>query len=228
MHETHRSVVRLHAVSDDARHRSIPLYSEMQRMLTELAADFARPNSNVYELGCATGTALPALHRGVAGSVQFIAADNSEEMLTHCRERLAPVSRERRVEYVRADLNCGMTLRNASVVLMVLSLGAVQPFSRVPLMADIHRGLNDAGCLLLVEWMSDRDSLFNNLFANYCVERRRRSGFNARLAERRVCVDDLLVPYSLAENRELLNRAGFRSVEVFFKWYGMCGMIAVK
>jgi tRNA (cmo5U34)-methyltransferase len=200
----------------------------MQRMLAELAADFARPKTSVYELGCATGTVLPALHRSLAGGVQFIAADDSEEVLTHCREKLAPVSRERHVEYVRADLNGGIALRNASVVLMVLSLGAIRPFSRAPLMADIHRGLNDAGCLLLVEWMSDRDSLFNNLFASHCVERRRRSGFNARLAEQHVCVDDLLVPYSLAENRELLNRVGFRSVEVFFKWYGMCGMIAVK
>lgn len=32
----------------------------------------------------------------------------------------------------------------------------------------------------------------------------------------------------LWENGELLPRAGFRSVEVFFKWHDFCGMPAVK
>jgi len=32
----------------------------------------------------------------------------------------------------------------------------------------------------------------------------------------------------LWENEELLQRAGFRSVDVFFKWYNFCGMLALK
>ena len=38
-------------VFDDMVSRSVPFYSEMQRMITELAADFAEPGSCVYDLG---------------------------------------------------------------------------------------------------------------------------------------------------------------------------------
>ena len=38
----------------------------------------------------------------------------------------------------------------------------------------------------------------------------------------------MLVPYRLEENRELLTRAGFRTVDVFFKWFNFCGIVAVK
>ena len=38
----------------------------------------------------------------------------------------------------------------------------------------------------------------------------------------------MLIPYRLEENRELLLRTGFRSVDVFLKWFNFCGMVAVK
>ena len=47
-------------VFDDMVDRSVPFYGEIQRMITELAADFAVPGTNLYDLGCSTGTTLVA------------------------------------------------------------------------------------------------------------------------------------------------------------------------
>jgi tRNA (cmo5U34)-methyltransferase len=38
--------------------RSAPFYGEMQRMMAELVADYAKPVTDVYDLGCATGISL--------------------------------------------------------------------------------------------------------------------------------------------------------------------------
>jgi tRNA (cmo5U34)-methyltransferase len=46
---------RTAAVFDDMLVRSVPFYTELQRMSGELAADFAVPGSNLYDLGCSTG-----------------------------------------------------------------------------------------------------------------------------------------------------------------------------
>ena len=46
-------------VFDDMVTRSVPFYVEMQRMVMELAADFATPGSCVYDLGCVTCTTAP-------------------------------------------------------------------------------------------------------------------------------------------------------------------------
>jgi len=43
------------APSDEER---LAFYDEIQRMSCELAADFAMPGTNLYDLGCATGTTL--------------------------------------------------------------------------------------------------------------------------------------------------------------------------
>ena len=45
-------------VFDDMVVRSVPFYIEMHRMIGELTKDFAVKNTNVYDLGCSTGTTL--------------------------------------------------------------------------------------------------------------------------------------------------------------------------
>ena len=45
--------------------RSIPQYAELQRMIGELASEFATPDSRVYDLGCSTGLTLKSLDRTV-------------------------------------------------------------------------------------------------------------------------------------------------------------------
>ena len=38
--------------------RSVPFYQEIQRMIADMATDFATEGSNIYDLGCSTGNTL--------------------------------------------------------------------------------------------------------------------------------------------------------------------------
>ena len=58
-------------VFDDMLSRSVPFYGEIQRMIAELALDIVEPGSNVYDLGCSTGTTMLLLDRASAGGRQF-------------------------------------------------------------------------------------------------------------------------------------------------------------
>src|SRR6266498_3025238 len=73
------------SVFDDMVVRSVPFYLEIQRMMTEMAADFAVPGTNVYDLGCSTGTTLVNLDKVLTPDISFIGIDESEEMLKKCR-----------------------------------------------------------------------------------------------------------------------------------------------
>ena len=45
-------------VFDDMVTRSVPFYIEMQRMISELAGEYAMSGSSIYDLGCSTGTTM--------------------------------------------------------------------------------------------------------------------------------------------------------------------------
>ena len=77
------------SVFDDMVSRSVPQYGEIQRMLAELAAYFATAGSNIYDLGCSTGTTLALVHGALPVKANLIGVDNSAEMLEKCRAKLA-------------------------------------------------------------------------------------------------------------------------------------------
>src|SRR6185436_18620200 len=110
------------SVFDDMLMRSVPFYEEMQRMISEMATDFAADGSQIYDLCCSTGNTLIHLDGYVPKGIKFIGVDSSEEMLHRCRQKLAASKFDRAHELVCADLNKGVHIANASMVLMVLTL----------------------------------------------------------------------------------------------------------
>jgi tRNA (cmo5U34)-methyltransferase len=216
-------------VFDDMVSRSVPFYGEMQRMIVEMARDFAMPQTAVYDLGCSTGTTLGALHPSLDPSVHFVGVDDSPEMLAKCRSKLEQSGVDRRVDLQCLDLNDGAPSENASLVMMILTLQFIRPLRRERLIGDIYRGLNPQGGLLLIEKVLGEESLFNRLFIKYYYDMKRRNGYSdMEIAQKREALENVLIPYKLLENRELLLRTGFREVDVFFKWYNFCGIVAVK
>ena len=216
-------------VFDDMLGRSVPFYAEMQRMIGEIAGDFGVAGTNVYDLGCSTGNTLLHLDRTLPSDVKVIGVDYSPEMLDRCRAKLTESGVRRPYELRRADLNQGVCIENASMVLMVLTLQFVRPLYRDALIRAVLEGLNENGCLILVEKVHGEDSIFNRLFIKYYYEMKKRQGYSEmEIAQKREALENVLIPYKLMENREMLLRAGFRYCDVFFKWYNFSAMIAVK
>jgi tRNA (cmo5U34)-methyltransferase len=216
-------------VFDDMVTRSVPFYLEIQRMITEITADFAVPGTRIYDLGCSTGTTLINLDKVIPAEVDFIGIDNSEEMLLKCRSNFEANGVKRNYELLYKDLNRGIEIENASVVVMCLTLQFIRPLYREKLVEEIHRQLNTNGCFILIEKVLGEDSLFNRQFIRYYYDFKRRNNYNdMEIAQKREALENVLIPYKLMENRELLLNKGFRFVETFFKWYNFCGMIAVK
>lgn len=220
---------RTAGVFDDMVGRSVPFYHEIQRMTTELAADFAVPNTNLYDLGCATGTTLIACEPFVDPSVRFVGIDNSAEMLEKARVKLDALPSKRERSLVLGDLHDELTIENASVVILTLTLQFVRPLHRERLVRTVVEGLNPQGCVILVEKLTENDTMFNRLFIKYYYEMKRRHGYSElEIAQKREALENVLIPYHYEENEALLRHCGLSKVQTWFRWYNFCGMIAVK
>jgi tRNA (cmo5U34)-methyltransferase len=216
-------------VFDDMVSRSVPHYEEMQRMVCELAEDFAEPHTNLYDIGCSTATTLLTLDSIIDPSVKFIGFDNAPDMLEKARQKIACKNTQRLIDLRIADLHQGLHMENANVVMMLLTLQFIRPLYRERVMQMIYSGLNDRGCLLLIEKLTSEDTTFNRLFIQHYHEFKRRNGYSdIEITKKREALENVLIPYRLEENMLLLKETGFRHVEVFFRWYNFCGIIAVK
>ena len=216
-------------VFDDMLSRSVPLYSEAQSMAVQLALNFVQKKSAVYDIGCSTGNVLKMLSSLIHDdSVKLIGLDNSPEMIKEAHKKLKSLH-DNRIELVESDICENFSIDNASVIIMNYILQFVRPLYRETLIRKLYKGLNENGCLILVEKVLEKESLFNRLYIDLYYQYKRRRGYSDKeIAQKREALENILVPYKMGENIELLKSCGFSKVNLFFKWFNFAGIIAVK
>jgi tRNA (cmo5U34)-methyltransferase len=216
-------------VFDDMVTRSVPFYVEIQRMISELAGEYAVKNSFIYDLGCSTGTTLVNMNATVPTEIKFIGIDDSNEMLEQCSENLKRNGFKREFDLKWGNLNRGVEIKDASVVILCLTLQFIRPLHRLKLLREIRNGLIDGGCLILVEKILAEESILNRNFIKYYYDFKKGNHYSEmEIAQKREALENVLIPYKLTEDQELLLEAGFSHTEVFFKWYNFAGIIALK
>jgi tRNA (cmo5U34)-methyltransferase len=214
---------------DDMIVRSVPLYDELQRMMVELAARFVQKRSNVYDLGCATGTTVRLMSKAIADqTVRLYGLDNSVEMIKKARQRLAQL-RDPRITFVLQDLRSPFMLVKPSVIVMAFTLQFLKPLDRRTLIQLVHDSLRPNGCFILSEKVLGTDSLINRVMSDFYYDFKRRNRYSElEIAQKRQALENVLIPYRLDDNIRLLYECGFPVVEIFFKWFNFAGLVAVK
>lgn len=216
-------------VFDDMLDRSVPQYRELQRMISELGGEFALPGTRVYDLGCSTGVTLMGLDRSVHPEAEIIGVDHSQAMLDKARGKLTEAGASDRITLTAADLNEGLAIENASVVVLNLTLQFIRPLNREKLLHAVADGLRPGGALILVEKVLGNSSPTNRLWIKLYYEMKKRNGYTEmEIARKREALENVLIPYRVDENMEMLQRAGLADTDIFFKWYNFAGFLSVK
>jgi len=220
-------------VFDDMVSRSVPFYDEIQRIQAGLVMDFLPAESGVVcDLGCSTGTTIAhlATHPDSPASAHFIGFDNSEPMLDKARNKLSEQINAGRVSLNFADLSCLAELPDCDVVILNWALQFVRPIGREGLLKTVFTALKPGGILLLSEKILVTDTVLNRLYIDHYLQfKKSQSGYtDIENQRKREALENVLVPYRLDENYELLERAGFKHRDTYFQWFNFVCIIAVK
>ncbi|MBF13880.1 MAG: carboxy-S-adenosyl-L-methionine synthase CmoA [Legionellales bacterium] len=217
-------------VFDDMVSRSVPFYRETHQMAVDLAKRFVQPETEIVDLGCSTATLLINAQRVVdTPKISFIGVDNSKSMLSEAKRKTKEAGYDKSTVFVEADIEKELPFSNASVVFMNYTLQFIRPLHRERLVSAINERLCPGGCLVILEKVLSEHSVFNRMYIDIYHEFKRNAGYNdEEIARKRESLENIMVPFRVGENIELMTRAGFGTVDMFFKWYNWVGYIAVK
>lgn len=220
------------AVFDDMVSRSVPFYGELQRMLSDLCVQFLpEQDGKVCDLGCSTGTTIDLIlsNPQCPPSTHGYGVDNAQAMLDQARDKLAPHVTAGRVTLMQADLDSDLQLPPVNVVLMNWTLQFVRPIHREGLLKRIQGALRPGGALLMAEKVLVEDSLLNRLYIELYYRYKARQGYTTEEIQRkRESLENVLVPYRVEENVQLLQRCGFTTVDTCFRWFNWAAFVAIK
>jgi len=224
---------RVAKVFDNMVSRSVPFYNEVQRIQSDLVMDFLPEDSGVVcDLGCSTGTTIEHLtkHQKCPESTRFIGYDNSDSMLDKARDKLSEQIAAGKVSLMTADLSRLPQLPPCNVVILNWTLQFVRPIDREQLLKNIYEALKPGGIVLLSEKILVNDPVLNRLYIDHYLHfKTSQSGYtDVENQRKREALENVLIPYRLDENYELLERAGFDRIGTYFQWFNFACIIAVK
>ncbi|HMV35410.1 MAG TPA: carboxy-S-adenosyl-L-methionine synthase CmoA [Turneriella sp.] len=217
-------------VFDDMVSRSVPFYREVLRMTAELAHDFYQPGTQIYDLGCSTGALLPHIEEQFAGlPYLYTGIDNSDDMILKANLHCPRInSGAMKAEFSVADI-AAVNFEPASVFVSNYTFQFLKPLARQALLRRIYTALASDGCLLLSEKCLEDSADVSRLYADHYHAMKARNGYSElEIAEKREALENVLIPFRVSENIEMLREAGFNPVSIFFKCYGFTSFLALK
>jgi len=216
-------------VFPDMIKRSVPGYATITHMVGQLAERYAQAGSYCYDLGCSLGAATLAMrHRIQAADVSIIAVDNSPQMIERCEWVIAADSNEVPVELRCEDLQT-TAVADASVVVMNFTLQFVPLAERDALIQRIFAGMRRGGVLILSEKLKFDNPHHQQLMDELHDYFRKTNGYSElEIARKRSALENVLIPESLTQHHQRLERCGFTGTELWFQCFNFASLLAFK
>ena len=178
------------SVFPDMINRSVPGYATVVGMTGALAAQHARPGSQIYDLGCSWGASLLSVAREPAcDRCELIGIDNSESMLEQASNHLAQFPEAKRIQLQYADV-LDTPLHNASVVIMNYTLQFIPTEEREGLLKRIRETMMPGDVLILSEKLTLPDPRLNKYLIDLHHDFKRQQGYSdLEIAQKRQALE---------------------------------------
>jgi tRNA (cmo5U34)-methyltransferase len=198
-------------------------------MIEQLASRFVRSGTTVWDLGCSLGAATRLIRRQAPTDCVIHAVDNSSAMIERLRTLLQESSETGcPVELHEADLR-SVEIRNASFVVLNLTLQFLHPDQRSQVIQKIAEGMEPGGALLLSEKICFADPQQQDLLPNLHHDFKRSHGYSdLEISQKRSAIENLLIPETLETHVQRIRDAGFRTVAPWFQCFNFASILAVK
>jgi tRNA (cmo5U34)-methyltransferase len=216
-------------VFDDMLARSIPQIRGMRQTIDHIAPRFVQPGTDIVDLGCSLGAAMAPFVERFGRANRFVGIEASVPMVTTCRERFKSFIEEGVVDIRLGDLRDVYPEVDASLTLCVLTLMFTPIEHRFRILADGFRHTRPGGAFILVEKVLGEDPETNATLTSLYHDYKRSMGYSDEEIDRkRLSLEGVLVPVTTTWNEQMLQHAGFRHVECFWRCLNFCGLMAIK
>ncbi|PIK16334.1 carboxy-S-adenosyl-L-methionine synthase CmoA [Halobacteriovorax sp. JY17] len=217
-------------VFDDMVSRSVPFYDEIHRIILDLV-DRKYEGGAIYDLGCSTATTISILDKHFKKrdikTPDYIGIDNSAPMLEKASEKI------KKNKVTNAELICNdiadVNFRKSGMIIMNYTLQFIKPTERPDLLKKIYKSLDKGGMFILSEKIKSSGHTVNDLLIELYYDFKRRNGYSElEISQKREALENVLIPITPEKQIELLKKAGFKKVEMIFRWYNFACYLGVK
>lgn len=214
------------SVFDDMLHRSVPFYDQMLELTTAFAQNYLEDGDTVYDLGCSTASTLINIAKKSDVKLNFYGVDNSAAMLERAKHKTNAFGLD--INFIEDDI-FNVEIKPSKVIISNYTLQFIRPLQREKLIQKIYNSLEDGGVFIFSEKVITEDNVLNKQFIDSYYEFKKKQGYSEfEIAQKREALENVLIPYTYEENKNMILNSGFKHFDCIFKWINFGTFIAIK
>lgn len=213
------------SVFDDMISRSVPYYALSVDLTCEFLARTLLQGAKIADFGCSTGALLLKLHE-IRPDFSLIGIDDAPHMLNIARTKANAYGAK--IEF-RCENLLECDFKGVDCAIMNYTLQFLRPLLRPGFVRKIYDNLAENGVFILSEKLLFEDATMNKNIIEIYENYKFRQGYTKfEIAQKRQALENVLIPFSETENKNMLLSAGFRRVESIFRWANFAVFVAMK
>lgn len=195
---------------------SIPIYNDLQELIKKISPYFVISNTNIYDIGCSTGSLLKSINSPI-GSKKY-GIDISKNLL--------PQNTDNTI-FLEIDVN-NFKFFNASFIYSLFTLQFLPIFQRANILQSIYNGLVCGGATIIAEKIFYKNTKINSIITSLYYEFKNQNFSAQEILDKERDLRYLMRPLTTRENIKLLKSAGFSNIEVIKKDYQFEVYLCIK
>ena len=218
---------------DDHIEHSIRGYTNLLEDVVSLSRNFVEDETNVVDIGCSTGKLTEAFVKGnesfckYANYVGIELAPSFFSELDARHERMKNENPWAHVNFTKKDVR-DYNFENCSLVTSIFTLQFMPRKDRFNVLQNIYNGLNHGGAFIFAEKTVCEDSRLQEMITFNFYDYKRKHFEASDILEKEKTLRNMLKPNTWKELVGMLECAGFKTVQPFWRNHMFVGAIAIK
>lgn len=202
--------------------QSIPNYDILFNSILRISDYFRDESKTIYDVGCSTGNLLRYIKRAENYKGKMIGIDYSRNLLPENTKEYNNIS------FLEYDLNKSFSFDDACVIYSIFTLQFLRKESRQMVLDNIYKGLCKGGALIIAEKTYVDEGQFQDIFTFSYYDYKKASFTSEQILSKEKDLRTILKPNYSADNLDMLYRAGFSQVQMFYKFFHFEAHLAIK
>ena len=218
---------------EDMLNRSIPQYDIMRDLVFKVGCKILEQNQtkrySILEIGCSDGISLQPFINKYGALARFKGIDISEPMLNKAKEKYKNLIDCNIVNFENIDLRYCFPNDIYDLIMSILTIQFTPIEYRQKIIQNIYDKIIDGGAFIFVEKVLGNCSEINEIMVEEYYNLKKTNGYTQdQIDRKKLSLEGVLVPMTSNWNIDMLKQAGFKKIDVFWRWMNFEGYIAIK
>lgn len=214
------------SVFDDMLSRSVPFYDEVRALIISVILAEEGEGKRLLDLGSSTAKFLLDLHSKLSTQMSLKGIDNSQAMLDRARQKCQAFGAD--IDLELADM-LKYPFGGEDIIVSNYTLQFIRPMQRPELVKRIYEGLNEEGIFIFSEKVVFEDKKLDKQLIDIYYNYKKMQGYSEyEIAQKREALENVLIPFTIEENIQMCEKAGFGQVSTLFQWANFVTFVAKK